>query len=265
MKPIIFVLLSFLLFSFVANTHKNELEKAHIKGKVKTVTISDYSVDLKTGKADTLVQKEIDHYDKNGNLINSSLYSNKGKYMGGDTVQYVNEKHQVKEMEYDVKDGKVSQGRINIYKCDANWNKLKALSYTRDTILINMDTFKYDNNRHLIEEVTGYFQIPPDKGFGKECCEFTKSGYTKYVYDSVGNDIEEDNYPNMVFSGKEKYKYDEKGNCIEVSGFDPSGKPRAAYTTKYENFDKKGNWQKMTRVQNNVADVITLRQIEYYP
>ena len=264
MKPILLALISFFLFSFIGPKHKNDLEKAHIKGQVKSITESDYSVNSKTGKIDTLMQKRIDHYNQDGNVMNSSLYGRKGKYMGGDSLVYVKEKHLVRENQYDDKDGMISAGRINIYKCDSNWNKTKALSYTRDSILINMDTFKYDSSGHLIEEVSGYFQIPPDKGFGKECCEYTKSGYTKYNYDSLGNDIEEDNYPNTVYSGKEKYTYDAQGNSIEVKGFEPDGKPRAMYTCKYESFDKEGNWQKMTRTQDNKTQGITLRKIEYY-
>jgi len=264
MKSLILILFSFLFLAFTGDKKKSDLEKAHMNGKIKTTIESLYFTSHKTRRADSLVERTIDNYNENGNLINSSLYNGKGIYDGGDTIEYLNKKFFIKSREYNG----AEITRIVISTCDSNWNVFRTLTYSGDSVLKDIDTLKYANNGLLTEEIDGYYSVtyPPDKILGSDNAgfEYRRDLITKYKYDDQGNDIEEDNYPNLIYTSKEKYKYDDKMNRTEVRAFESNGRFRAIYSFKYEDFDMEGNWQRRTRMHYNEFEGTTIRQIIYY-
>ncbi|HTA27813.1 MAG TPA: hypothetical protein VK809_08490 [Bacteroidia bacterium] len=246
LKPLFLILLSFLLFSFVGNKHKNDLDKYHLKGRVKTCTEFYYYNNSGTQK-NKLSSRDVDDYNSKGYLIAVSSYFGKSDtILEKWTYLYNNRDKMIEEKGYGYNNRLTYTRR---YNCDSNWVKLFSI----DSIVDDWKTFyKYDTKGNMIEE-----------GCYKNNMAFNEKFI--YQYDALDNLIEEDDYLYNKDSLTQKlfYKHDTNGNEIERSG----GHPCDRYTCKYENFDKEGNWLREIKISkdNIPEETIIERVIEYYP
>lgn len=74
------------------------------------------------------------------------------------------------------------------------------------------------------------------------------------LYIQIGSD--------STVTGKVLYKYDENNNLVEESEYGKGNALQATYTYSYE-FDKKTNWMRQTKKQNNTVVQIKEREITY--
>jgi hypothetical protein len=211
---------------------KSDVAKEKLKGKVKKIAITGFTVERREGKL------------KKGREIHTatSQYNDKGYLLeytsteGVDTVQdqYVRFKAVRNTYKYDNNGVLVSNNRYDgngrledsaSYKVDSRGNRIDWNTYKGDGTLEWNYNREYDNQGNLIES-NEYYR-------GK-----LKSRHT-YKYDSKLNIVEE-NY----FDGegriklKEVFNYDDKRNMTDVTDYNQSGNFQSRYTYKY---DDKGN------------------------
>ncbi len=281
MKPLFLIPLSFLLFSFVGNKHKNDLELKNLKGKVKTTIELWYPVNTKTGKMDTIPEKTIENYDSEGNMLSSNSYQQNGKILFSSTYQFNKPKRLIINKILNEK-----SRQLNIIQFDTNLNWISIYGFDEYNSLTDIMTFKYDSNGnnlgHYIYNPTLVSYSIDASGTRKDRFPLNKDSVIDireidgtwqvskfiYKYDSMGNQIEEETYLNDTnkLSSRSVFKYDNKDDKIEVSRYDEAnGKLYIRYNCKYLNYDKQGNWTKQIRLHNNVVEGITKRTIEYYP
>ncbi len=141
----------------------------------------------------------------------------------------------------------------SVIKTDANGNRVEQVD-TRagENVLFNYKYyFKYDEKARLLERIAyrgnGIFSF-------------------KYVfkYDDNGNRTEWLQYgQDSALVGKVVYKYDAKNNLIEQTEFKKDGSLKGQYTYSYE-FDKKNNWIRQKKMQDNKVVEIKVREIKYH-
>jgi hypothetical protein len=247
LKPLFIIPLSFLLFSFVGNKHKTDLDLNHLKGRVKTCTEFYYYNSSGTQK-NKLSSRDVYDYNSKGYLIAVSSYLGKSDTISEKwTYLYYNRDRKIEEKGYGYNNRLTYTRR---YKCDTNWEKL----FSSDSIVDDWQTFyKYDNNGNNVEE---------DRF--KDGMVFERK--LMYKYDTTDNLIEEDDYlyANDTITDKLFYKYDSNGNVIERRGLRHLCD---GYTYKYENFDKEGNWLREIKISSDIIpeETIIERVLEYYP
>ena len=141
----------------------------------------------------------------------------------------------------------------SVIKTDANGNRVEQ-DDTRagNNVLFNYKYyFKYDKKAQLLERIAY-------KGNGVFSFKYV------FKYDDNGNRTEWIQYgqDNSVV-GKVVYKYDTKNNLIEQTEFKNDGSLKAQYTYSYE-FDKKNNWTRQKKMQDNNVVEIKEREIKYH-
>jgi len=266
-KSFVLLFLALILFSGCSNNAQNSLEKAKLKGKVKTVislaitfgnTSKTSIISNNNGKTDTQftiippridTSKTIDNYTGKGNLIEHTIFvmnrifKSKNIYDDGNRLLidslYDDEKLQSYTIcEYDNKN---NQTGLNEFNPDGSL-RLK-LKYTN----------KYDEKGNQIEN-------DRFNAIGK------LSKRTTYKYDGQGNQIETNVYSD---DGKLLYRanttYDSSSNCIEAIAYQPDSSNVTKTNYRYFDYDKVGNWLKQELYMNDSLYKIVQRTIEYYP
>lgn len=203
---------------------KTDLEKFKLKGFVKKRQEIGYKdiTDNTKPQSSTLFYKDVEIFNINGNLTESTEYMKDTEYMR----DLLDEKYYYKYNK---------QGYIDEVSSDINI--LKKYTYDSKNRLIEFgfirgyESYKYDNNDNLIEtEVyvdtqAGYFSEP------KYCLK------TRIVnkVDKVGNILEKNRYElnpinerelqpqRKLRDSKTTYKYDEVGNLLEEVYFNQDG------------------------------------------
>jgi len=211
---------------------KNDLVKDKIRGKVRTMSVSGFTVVRKDGKLQKgrTVHTSVSRYNEKGYLLEFTSTA------GDDTVQneYVHFKAMRSLFKYDNNGILVSNSRYNgdgaledsaSYKVDAKGNRIDWNTYKGDGSLEWNYNREYDLQGNLIES----------NEFLKGAL---KSRHT-YKYDDRGN-VKEEN----TFEGdgrlklKELFKYDDNKNVIEITDYNRTGVFKARYTYAY---DSRGN------------------------
>ncbi|MDR1170787.1 MAG: hypothetical protein LBK97_08150 [Prevotellaceae bacterium] len=256
---------------------KTDLDKAGLKGRVKSVKEFRYKAVEKPGE---MTGEEIlfafDKYDKKGNVTErnscntdgrGSKYTyeydgkenmieilhddNDGRILSKCTYEYDEKGYLMKENIHESSDGIY----VNTYKYDEKGKKIAVNRYNPDGRLYWTFAWKYDEKGNTIEESGSC----PDG-------EYTY----KYKYDENGNRTESSVYTSDGSSNeKSTYEYDEKGNIIEKINYNDAyidGKLGWKYTYKY---DRQGNWiEKTTKYKDESSKSgepnIIRRKIEYY-
>ena len=224
---------------------KSDLLKDKIRGKVKTMSVTGFTVVRRDGKLQKgrTVQTATSRYNERGFLTEFNSTA------GDDTVQ--NESVHFKAMKslykYDNSGILVSNSRYNgdgaledsaSYKVDSKGNRIDWNTYKGDGSLEWNYNREYDLQGNLIESNEIY------KGA-------LKTRHT-YKYDDKGN-VKEENF----FEGdgrlklKELFKYDDKHNVTEITDYNQTGNFKSRYTYAY---DANGNQTEEREYDNEFAD-----------
>jgi len=234
---------------------KNDLTKAHLNGKVKSIREICYKAIYKDGviikgerqKRANMEAESFTLYDEKGNQTEYSIFRPDGSLQIKFISSYDYRGYKTTNNSYD------SQGNLNtktIYKYDDGGNEIEVNMYASDGSLYLKTTFKNDGNGNKTEEIW-----------------FTADGSLLskdiYKYDGLGNKTEQSSYDDGILDTRYTYKVDENGNDIERNGYDASGNLVSKNIYQYE-YDKKRNWIKRIDFENDIPQLFIEREIEYY-
>lgn len=272
------VLLAFILLNFscnISNEQKNDLEKANLKGSVKSTTENTYQAIEKFGEVVKGGKNKLDifskdncitKYDVNGYLIESNGII-PSKFIYNDKNQLIEENEFTSNTKiFHVYDKDGFEIELNNFHKDTLVQKIK---YKNDKMGNKIEINSYDYAGKLYYKTKQIFN-------GKnlmESKEYDKngklSGITKRKYDKNGNEIEETIFDsnNIVFS-KNNRKYDDNNNLIESKRFFDNAlwenENEITHRFEYNKLDSKKNWTELIEYENDIPTKITVRTIEYY-
>ena len=124
--------------------------------------------------------------------------------------------------------GQISSRLFTLY--DTNGNKTEEIFYGTDDILKFNSTYKYDNNRNLIERRYHYY--PDSTQDHKLTFKYNEKGYNiEYNYTKFSN-----------LNNKTTFKFDSKGKQIESNEYDSEGRLNRRLFYKYND---KGNLEEL--------------------
>lgn len=255
-----------------------DLREYELKGNVKSLEYATYEAIDKSGE---IVANEEPTYlgvtkilfDKNGN---KTEWNNNRKIPTGimsDKSIYIYDGNKlIKEEYYDSDNKKV----LYTYEYNKEGYKSKKIKIMDNGETIDKVIYEYNSKGKLIKETEDISDLSPD------------SMVSTYKYDEKGNLIEYSSFSDYS-EAFIKYKYNEKNQLIEVKkplieegeyteyliydNNDNLIEKRHTNTGYYEDWkeareryelDKRGNWIKKIRFEDNRPKEITLRTIEYY-
>lgn len=280
MRKTIFTLMGFAVCLLVSCTQeKNDLEKYHLKGNVKSI-----------------MTKYFNAVEKFGEVAPGDCY-----YYGDNELVCFN------------RDGFITEKTS--YDCDGDIRNKRVYEYDSDNLLSNVTFYKVDwrhpngyldskeiheyNEKRQLVQLIGYDSNGVEKlkfiyeWDGKNIVktmiyqnemlslvqvdEYNGNSKVKSVVtDSDGKEIERLEYENNRLSKRVQedytatYKYNDKGLCCatenaRLSSVYFSSSEGKSFTYEYE-YDQKGNWIKRTEKdsQTKIATIITIREITYY-
>ena len=231
-----------------AKEKKSYAAAQRLQGKVEVMSESIYFPEAKGKK---LSLKNVFKYDENGNRIELSNYRADGKL--NSTVKSIYDANGNITSEQTL----LADGTVDItstIKTDAKGNRMEQddKKMTTSNPLFNFKHYyKYDEKGQLIERIAyranGAFAY--------------KYGFT---YDENGNKTEWIRYAadNSIL-GKVVYKFDARNNLIMETQFNQDGTVKATYAYSYE-LDKKNNWTRQIKMQNDKVMEIKERDIKYH-
>lgn len=229
----------------VAKEKKPDAAVQGIKGKIAAMseTISF------PGNPKKALRKNVFKYDENGNRIELSMYRADGKLSS--TIKSTYDANGIITGEQTfLGDGKLDV--ISTIKTDAKGN-----------IIEQNDSRPADNGATSYKYVFKY----DEKGQQTERIAYKGSNILsfryEFTYDENGNRAEWRQYgPANSVVGKVVYKYDASNNLIEEKHFTGFGILKATYVISRE-FDKKNNWIREKKMENNTVIEIKEREIKY--
>jgi hypothetical protein len=228
--------------------NKRDLAAVGVKGKVEVLSESLYQSN-ENGQKDKLVHKNVFRYDNTGNKIELLNYRPDGSLASTTKYKYDENNHLVAEEVY------LANGTLDVRyltKTDARGRKIEQqMSRPKGNPIFNFTyKFAYD-----------------DKDNMKEWSCYRQDGSLlwkyEYKYDEKGNKSEwRLSSTNGAMTRKHIYHYDDKNNLASeiVLKADSTIESRLIYNYQ---FDKKGNWTRQTKYENNKAVEIKERDIKY--
>jgi hypothetical protein len=230
-----------------AKEKKSDVSAQRLKGKVEVLSESVFLADA-TSKNPTT--KLVFKYDENGNRTDLSSYKGDGKLIS--TVKSTYDVNGFLTSEQTIVEG----GRVDMtsaIRTDAKGNRVEQQD-KRDggNPLFNYKHFyQYDEKGQLITR-TAY------NGNGTLFFKYD------FKYDDNGNKIEWiQTGPDNTVVGRVVYKFDANNNMTAETQFKKDGSLKAAYTYSYD-LDKKGNWIRQRKMQDNKVIEIKEREFKYH-
>ena len=280
MRKTIFTLMGFAVCLLVSCTQeKNDLEKSHVKGNVKSIMTKYFEAVEKFGEVTTgdcyyygdnelvcfnrdgfitektyydcdgdLRKKSVYEYDSDNLLSNITFYEVDWRHPNGsldskEVYQYNEKRQLVQLIRYD------SDG-VEILKHISEWegkNKVKDMYYYNE-LLSRVQVNEYNGNSIVKSVVTD------SDGKEIERLEHEDNRLSKWVQEDY----------------TATYRYNDKGLCCatengRLSGVYFTSSEGKSFIYEYE-YDQKGNWIKRTEKdsQTKIATIITIREITYY-
>lgn len=228
-----------------AKEKKTDAAVQGLKGKVELLS----ETIITPGKTKSAVSRNVFKYDKDGNRLELTSYDPKGKMISNLKSTYVDGKITKEETI-------LANGLVDVsseIKTDAKGNRVEQRDTKTDAVspLFNFtQLYKYDEKGQMIERTSL-------RGNGTLMYRYL------FKYDDKGNRTEWIQIgANGLMVGRVTYKFDEKNNLVEEISHDSNNIPKATYTYTYE-FDKKGNWTRRTKLENNTAIEIKERNYNY--
>jgi YD repeat-containing protein len=206
---------------------KNSLSELMLKGNVKTVTENIFEEkDENRQFIKNKQTKRIILFNEKGNITEETSFNSKGKIDSKRVYTYdANENLILQDFFiYDQAEKKlVMLGKYG-YKYDDRGNKTEEGNYTTDGTDLYSITSKriFDEKGNRIAIINYFHSYSGAKN---------DSSKTTYIYDELGNCIEEFTNSNSFHS--KTFKYDEKGNNIETTTFNKDGSLKSTETSRY--------------------------------
>ncbi len=268
-----------------AQKAENDLIQQNLKGRVSSISISEYSVIVKFGEAQksSLESKSLYKYNDYGNITEWNLFNSDGSLFAKFTSKHDNNGNRTESNNYN-SDGSLKSKSIWTYKYDEKGNKKEEICFHYDSNDRFLDkliwVFKYDDKGYLYEQIGGISDSLYDRKF-------------IYKYDSIGNVTEEEylNKTDENLNSKETYKYNSSDNRVENKSYNSQGSletkwsyrynnngditeeeyfsytingSNAKTTYEYDEYDKTENWIKRKQLFNDKPITIIEREIEYF-
>lgn len=274
-----------------AQTVKSNLEKAEIKGSVKSCISESYTLKYNDIEpelpADTMNHVYAEKlYNQQGYILQiSSSYSMPENLVKQN--EYVYSKEKLEKIIFYGQDGKEDANEFFTY--DKKGNQTMSDFVSKESAYKQTYFYKYDRNNRLIKEISHYYyeenkykevrsenrydkqgnltknkEIESTPNSAKEKCIFS------YVYDESGNMVELNIY---TPEDKSEYKciseYNEYGDIIKEICYDdgtPDGEMEVnLYRYKYDNHN---NWIKkeqfLVEGDKEILKNVDIREFEYY-
>jgi YD repeat-containing protein len=160
---------------------------------------------------------------------------------------------------------------------DDKGNKITEKNYNNENKLSSSTAYKYDDKGNMTEEDRINDE---NKVFRKMLYKYDPQGNPTekldlegdklkskitYSYNDKGQKTKEDKYDgDGSLNYSMVYTYDKSGNMTGYSLNKPTDKKASAKTVKYESFDKKGNGQKTTIIENGKTTQFIDQEVTYY-
>ncbi len=191
MKFISFTLLCIFISLVSSAQFKNDLKREKLKGKVRSVTESEYN-----GSHDSLMFKAVYKYDDNGNEEDFSTYSPTGEKLSKTTFKYNDSGKLVEENRYK------ADGSLNVRttcKYDAKGNKIEEDNFDAGGVLFLKVLSKFDGKGNRIVKDShnefGILFLKRNSKFDEDGNEISAKEYDSHhglqftiTYDYDGND-----------------------------------------------------------------------------
>lgn len=238
----------------------NDWTESNLNHKVKSIHQKSYKVNRKK----YLKNKEIDSI-KNFKIEFIISYSNKGKIIKKEWKKTSTELYEKWNYEYNESNNKK---KVSQTVLDEKTGKYREI----------IRTYKYNNNKEVIEENINYFDFQEPRKYlfeynkyGKKTKMYRRFGnskielYKKFEYNSNGKLLKE-----LIYGGDDKikltkkYDYDSNGYIKNVEE-STSYYKKSKYQKLYEySLDSKKNWIEKIEFTNSDYITIKVREIEYF-
>lgn len=239
---------------------KTDWQKSNLKGRVKSLTTTEYDATEKFGEPVKAGIKEKTetitiHFDSKGMITHPEK--------GTNTVyKYDTRGNKIEETTYGSDNSTIESK--SVFKYDASGNVIEEINYNSSGEQTEKKVNTYDVNGNLLvcKKSGNLFNGTRNQG---------QALVSKYKYDAYGRPIQYSVGIGDGELGSENYKYDAKGDVIETTAETFNG-VNIKKTYKYT-YDANGNW--ITKVSysssaymnmkaESKADAITERVIEYF-
>lgn len=280
MKNLIFLLTTLMSVMTFAQNGKTDVENESLKGKVKSLKHTRYSVKDFFGNIEkdsimqgenytflfntdgkflettyynidnTISHKNLFSYNDKKQFIESQQVDEKGELLAKYIPKY-NGKAQIEEYNTYNKNGELSDK--SIYKYDKEGNYIEENAYYADGEKIYQYLYTYDKKARLIESKYSHF-------------EENLIQNTKFEYDNQGKHIKTNRITTDLenkFQYKVIFKFNDKEDELDFEVFDEKNKPDGKVHYIYE-YDNQNNWIKRTTMEGFITTDITEREITYY-
>jgi hypothetical protein len=236
-----------ILLPVLSWAQNNDYARWNLKGKVKTIKETSYSVNDQHAK-DSLEYYFLNEFNSEGNKIVDAAYLPDGKLVKSYSYSYGTNNERTEEKQFDG-DGKLI--RTISYTYDTKGNLLEDSSIDSQGKPGKKIVFTYDNSGKVIED-NSY------GGDGKLQKKFT------YTYDDRGNKIETNRFDsNGNPERKTLCNYDAQNNPLEEVSTKPDQTVLKKVNFSYE-YDAHNNWiVKTTFVEDKPVNILE-REIVYY-
>ncbi len=248
-----------------------DLIQENLKGKIKTITESNFKVISKFGefkKGDALDTK-VSKYNEKGNKIeeeyNDYVFNNQNRHV----LEYNANNYIITSTNYNP-DNTIATKMIIKYD---DRNRIEEMSsYTRDGVLLTKSKLSYDKETFKNYDIREYsangtlstkYSGKLDKNNNQiEWCTYEQTGSINikeiFDYDSASRLLEKRVYQQgQIYLGKTTFEYDTKGKSTVQSEYDSSGVIMQKYSSKYDD-----NKQLIEWVSENTMDS-TSQKVHY--
>ena len=273
-KNILVLLLYFVTHIIYSQYSFSDIKKENLNGKIKTLHESYFEVDNlyeevqdEEGYSDLKIvgfkrgkPKGTDEYIGYKNFYNKSGYITEYyQYSYGELngkVKYLlNENNQKTEfIDYNYVNGKFGEMKKHYsHSYTYSKNKLTEKSTNINTEkLYSTSIYNYNNGGKMISFLT----------------EYSNNGHKikqEYIYDSQNYLTQIITYSNGKRNNGPTFINDSKGNVIETNIYKTKGNSIKKVTLKHQyKYDDNNNWIEKTTYSNDLPEIITIREIEYY-
>ncbi|OJJ16256.1 hypothetical protein BKI52_33725 [marine bacterium AO1-C] len=278
-KTITFCLVLFTVsfgYSFQKASKKNTLLTKKLKGKVKSVTTTTYSVTQVKGEIRKKSQTGLIAYEafnSIGNIINERKTKPNGTIFQRQQYTYDQQDNNVEVRT--ISNGKVS--KKTIYKYDRYSNKTAEYGYDKHNNLTHKILYSY-SSQHKLKEMR-VFKGNDNAWSYKHRFTFNSKNKLigRHILDHSGrsqqwiheyNEAEKSSKitilnQDQAMVSKSSFRFDDRENEIERTELNGANEVKRIIQTKYK-YDKQGNWIKKTIFENQIPTSILERKIEYF-
>lgn len=227
---------------------KKEIAALGLKGKIEILTESVYKVN--NGEKGNLFTKNIFKFNTAGDRIEVQNFKSNGTLSSVTKYTYDQKNHITTEEQY------LPSGAIDsrfACKTDTAGRRIEQTDVTPFKTPFSKLTykFKYDEKGNMTE-----WNCSRTIG--------TALWLYSYKYDDKGNRTEWiTKATNGSIISKHIYRYDNNKNMIEEEVLNPDGTVKTKFTYRYQ-LDKKNNWIRQTKSENDKPVEIREREIKYF-